>query len=496
MLVRLRYIFLSLVVSLALVFNLKNSVAQLPLENAIDRLIGEQMTAQHIPGLALAITQGDKILYAKGYGVASSSQPVTEQTQFFIASVSKSFTAAAVMQLVEARKISLDAPVQTYLPEFTVSDSNTTARITIRHLLNHVSGLSDLGFPEYQLPQPETVKARVTSLNIARPVAVPGTEFHYFNPNYAILARVVEVVSHQPFSEYLRSHLFSPLQMTHTVNVITSTEALQTATHLAQGHLMAFGIPFTAPEMMGFLGGSGGVISTAQDMAHFLIMETNGGRFKDTQLLSPQSVALMHTPPQNIHSSYGMGWFAMKENGQPVLEHNGILSTFYTDVVLLPQDKYGIVLLYNISSMPLIAIALPPIKTGVIQLLTTGKSISGGIGMNWWGISIGILTLIGVGLAIRSLLHLRYWRQARHGIPLWRSLLTLGGMFFPGVLLLALPWLLALQSDRAFSYVMLYRAMPEVMIWLSICALLGVINGTLRLSSLIRKSPESALSGY
>lgn len=167
------------------------------------------------------------------------------------------WTITAIMQLVEAGKINLDAPVQSYLPEFTLTDPKTAARITIRHLLNQVSGLSDLGFPEYQLPQPATLKQRVTSLNIARLVAVPGTEFHYFNPNYAILARVVEVVSQQPFSEYLRLHLFAPLQMTHTLNVITSTEALQTATNLAQGHLMAFGIPFTAPEMMGFLGGSG-----------------------------------------------------------------------------------------------------------------------------------------------------------------------------------------------------------------------------------------------
>ncbi|MGE5659648.1 MAG: serine hydrolase domain-containing protein [Actinomycetota bacterium] len=210
MLVRLRYIFLSLIVSLALAFPLKNGVAQIPFENAIDRLISEQMATQHLPGLALAITQGDKILYAKGYGVASSSEPVTVQTQFFIASVSKSFTAAAILQLVEAGKINLDAPVQTYLPEFTLSDANTGAQITLRHLLNQVSGLSDLGFPESQLPQPTTLKQRVTTLNTAHLVAVPGTEFHYFNPNYAILARVVEVVSHQPFSEYLRSHLFAP----------------------------------------------------------------------------------------------------------------------------------------------------------------------------------------------------------------------------------------------------------------------------------------------
>jgi hypothetical protein len=124
-------------------------------------------------------------------------------------------------------------------------------------------------------------------------------------------------------------------------------------------------------------------------------------------------------------------------------------------------------------------IALPQIKTGLIQLLTDGQPTSRGMSIDLWGISIGILTLIGVGLAIRSMLRLRHGKQARHGVPLWRSQLILSRMFFPGVLLLALPWLLALQSDRVFSYAMLYRAMPDVMIWLSSCALLGVINGTL-----------------
>lgn len=76
--------------------------------------------------------------------------------------------------------------------------------------------------------------------------------------------------------------------------------------------------------------------------------------------------------------------------------------------------------------------------------------------MNGWGISIGILTLLGIGLAIRRLLRQRHWKQARHRIPVGRSLLSLSGMFFPAVLLLALPWLLALPSDRAFSYAMLY----------------------------------------
>jgi len=468
-------------------FNLKGSATQTALDSTINRFISSQMATHHIPGLALAITHRNEVLYLKGYGVARRGQPVTPQTQFLIASGSKSFAAVAVMQLVEAGRIHLDTPVQTYLPEFTLTDPGIAAQITIRHLLNQVSGLSDLGFPESQLPQSATIAERVTSLSKARAIAAPGTQFLYFNPNYEVLARVVEVVSQQPFSTYLQTHIFLPLQMPHTLSITTMSEAWQRANRLAQGHLMAFSISFAYPEMCGYLGGSGGVISTAEDMAHYLIMQNNGGRFENIELLSSNSVILMHTPPQNMNSSYGMGWFEMME-GKPVLEHNGILSTFYTDVLLLPKQAYGIALLYNISAFPLIALALPQIKTGLIQLLTDGQPVPGEVSIDLWGISIGLLTLIGVALALRSLLRLPQWTQKIRTTPMWRLLLGIGWTFFPAIALLAMPWLLAMLTDRVFGYAMLFCSMLDVMIWLSVCAVLGALNGTARILFLARRA--------
>jgi Beta-lactamase class C and other penicillin binding proteins len=143
---RLILIFLSVLIAIAI--NLKASANQLDLDDRIDRFITTQMKTHHIPGLALAITHNNQVLHVKGYSTANNERPVTAQTQFLIASVSKSFTAIAVMQLVEAGQINLDSPVQTYLPEFTLADPAIAAKITIRHLLNQVSGLSDVGFPE------------------------------------------------------------------------------------------------------------------------------------------------------------------------------------------------------------------------------------------------------------------------------------------------------------------------------------------------------------
>lgn len=462
-------------------FQLGTNAAQPTLEMKIDRFITHQMTTQHIPGLALAITHENQVMYVKGYGKANTRQLVTPQTQFPIASLSKSFTAIAVLQLVEAGKIDLDASVKQYLPNFTLADTKTAGQITIRHLLNHTSGLSDSGFSEAFLPQPITNTERVDSLHNARPVAVPGTQFHYFNPNYDVLARVVEVVSSQSFGEYLRSHIFIPLQMSQTFHATTMTEALQRGDRMATGHLMAFAIPFAAQELSGYLGGNAGVTSTAEDMAKYLILHSSRGRFEDTQLLTPKSMALLHTPPSQLKSSYAMGWFVTTENGKQILQHNGILSTFYTDTAVLMDEKYSIALLHNISSSSLIAFALPQIKTGLIQLLADGTLPTDGFSINLWGISLALLTAISAALAIRSLLYLPQWKQKIHVTPKWQILLGIAWMFFPLVVVLAMPWLVGMTSDRIFNYQQLFRAMPDVMLWLSLCAGLGSINGTIRL---------------
>lgn len=471
-------------------FNVKPVTPQLALDTAIDSFVAEQMAKQRIPGLALVVTQGDQVLYIKGYGTAGDNQPVTPQTQFFIASLSKSFTALAVMQLVESGRLDLDTPVQHYLPEFKLADPAIASQITIRHLLNHTSGLSDPGFPEARLPQPTTLAERVSNMRTARPVAPPGQEFHYIDANYGVLARLVEVVSGQPFSEYLQTHIFAPLQMAQTTNVITSDQARQEADNLAQGHLVAFGLPFVYPEMSGVMGGSGGVISTAEDMAHYLILQNNGGRYEGEQLLTPEGMTFMHTPPTSLDSTYAMGWFAKTENGRRVIEHNGIISTFYSEAVLLPDAGYGLVLLYNVHSLALDVVGFPEIKNGLIALLVGQQPAPGKLSTGLLEMLVGGLTLVGLALGIHRLLRLPGWREKAPMTPLWRHLLGIGWSFVPAVVLLASPQLVAMTSDRVFNYAQLFRSMLGIMTWLSLSALLGVLNGLARLLFLVRQVPE------
>lgn len=449
--------------------------------SAIDRFLTTQLAAQRVPGLALAVVHANQVVYLKGYGTAGDGAPVTPHTQFFIASVSKSITALAVIQLAEAHTIDLDAPVQRYLPDFTLADADHAARLTVRQLLNQVSGLADAGFPEGMLPQPATIAERVQSLRDARPVAPPGTEFHYFNPNYAVLARLVEVVSGQPFAEYLHTSIFTPLEMNRSFAAATSAQAIEQAENLAQGHIVVFGMPLPVREMDGFLGGSGGVISTAADMAHFVIAQLQDGRFKGHALASPAAFAAMHTPPPYSTSHYAMGWFAQQENGTRTVEHNGVLSTFYSEAVLLPDTGYGFVLLANANGATSAFLGYQQIKRGLIDLLSGKQPSVSPVTVGRIGVGMGVLTVVGVALALRGLWRLPRWKQQHGQRSAWRSVPGIVCAFTPGVVLLALPALLMPLADRAFDHATLVRSMPDVVIWLGATGLLGAINGMGRL---------------
>ena len=440
-----------------------------------------------VPGLALALTKDSEILYLKGYGTAQHAAPVTPQTQFLIASLSKSFTALAILQLAEQGLIALDASVQEYLPDFRVADPTVSSRITIRELLNQTSGMADKGFPEGLLPQPGSIRERVASLRSARLVATPGTEFHYFNPNYAVLARVVESVTGQKFESYLRMHVFEPLGMTNTFSAVTSAEAMARTSNLAEGHLVAFGFAFPCAEMSGYLGGSGGVVSTAEDLAHYLVFQSGNGVYQGTKVLSAESLKLMHTPPPHIPGGYAMGWFAAVENGRRAIEHNGILSAYYAEAVMLPESGWGLVLLYNVESVPSTLLAFPRIKSGILGLLTHSPPAARSVPtVRTWGVILAALTVFTTALGLRSFLRRFQWRERARRRARWRSIPHFLWWLLPAILLAALPWIVLAATGRSFGYTELFRSLPDLTVWLVIGALLGLLNAFSRAALLVR----------
>jgi CubicO group peptidase (beta-lactamase class C family) len=211
----------------------------------VDAYINETMLRLPIKGLALAVVKGDQIIYMQGYGIANAQgDPATPQTPWPMGSVTKSFTALAIRQLAVAEKVDLDAPVQTYLPEFQLSDQHAASIITIRDLLDHTSGISKQEGEEPYLNSPTTTYAdALDHLAKYRLDYQPGEHGEYSNWNYVLLSQVVSRVSNQPYAEYVQENIFVPLEMSR------STFAdFHAVLHVATGDLITFGFPVPYDE--------------------------------------------------------------------------------------------------------------------------------------------------------------------------------------------------------------------------------------------------------
>lgn len=343
--------------------------------SAVDEYVEAQMKMLKIPGLALVVVQGDQVIYAKGYGQAHpDGSPVTAQTPFMIGSTTKSITALAVMQLVEAGKIELDAPVQTYIPWFRVADEAASAKITVKHLLTQTSGFSGAaGHREFSASDTseQAIENSVRALKDVALVRAPGEAFEYSNLNYTILGLVVQMASGQSYESYIQEHIFDPLAMSHSFTALDEAKR----NGMSTGYVNFFGLPIARdlPFNRGNIAG-GYLISSAEDMAHYLIAQLNDGHYGNVSVISPQGMDAMHQPLISAGApgdSYGMGWHVSPVNDVPAIWHDGDNANFAAALLMIPQAKLGIVVLTNVNGTFVLQTA-HPIATGV-QAILLGK---------------------------------------------------------------------------------------------------------------------------
>jgi CubicO group peptidase (beta-lactamase class C family) len=434
---------------------------------AIDAYVEEQMHRLKIPGVSLAIVEGDEIVHLRGFGRSRpGGEAPSPQTPFPIGSLTKSFTALAVMQLVEAGKIELDAPVQRYLPWFRVADPQASAQMTVRHLLNQTSGLptSSGAIPLadfHDSPGATERHARaLATLVLTRPV---GSAFEYSNSNYSLLGLIIEAASGESYADYIQNHIFTPLQMNHSY----TSPAMAKQNGLAVGHQYWFGFPFAAPNMPlphGSVPG-GGLISSAEDLARFMIALLNGGRYRDVQILSGAGINELHCGAADVKAyglslgQYGMGWFVDKIGGTKLVFHGGTLPDFGSHMALLPEQRKGVVLLFNACHHWMNPV-LADLGNGVAALLAGEQSAPlPFFHVVPWALRgqllIPALQLVGVAATLRLL---RRWRQDPMSRP------SGGRMWGLHILLPLIPHLLLALTlipmlGKMRGYLMLY--MPD-----------------------------------
>lgn len=313
---------------------------------AIDAYVKSQAQASRLPSASVAIVQGTSIVHTTGTGGA------TPDTAYLLASLSKPITALAVMQLVDQGNINLDATVQSYIPWFQVGNKHDSDRITVRQLLSQSGGLSTAaGQTALSFKSSETLEQAIRGLKDFPLAHVPGKQFEYSNANYMILGYLVEQRSGQSYNDYVSQHIFAPLDMNHSY----ASPGVPNYPDVAKGHVNWFGFksPLTeniAPALIP----DGFVISTVNDMGHFLIAQMNDGVYNGKRVISSASLQLMHTTaipmPQDYlpnNDGYALGWGTGTVNGDKIISHDGQLHDFQTNMGFLPDQKTAVIVLIN-----------------------------------------------------------------------------------------------------------------------------------------------------
>lgn len=434
---------------------------------AIDRFVAAALRADRVPGAALAIVHGDSIVHLRGFGLAADGRAVTGDTPFVIGSMSKTFTAMAVMQLVEQGRIELDAPAQRYLPWFRVADSVASRTITVRHLLLHTSGIPTAA--PRATDDDRTLASHVRALHEVTLTSAPGTEHRYASPNYLVLGAIVEAVSGLAFADHVQQRILTPLGMSHS-HVDQGTAI---ADGMAQGHRYWFGFPVAAtlPHERDRLP-TAALISSAGDLARFLIAQRVNVTRDSGHMLSQAGLTAMQTGGVEAGGfAYAFGWRVSRFNGVRAVHHGGIVPNFRGKMAMLPDSGWGVVVLTNASSS--LPLPLAPTSHRIADAVTAtlagaplGESGARFRVMHWALLAVTLLILLS---QLRKL-----WRMIRRSAPPpARAVFVREVLFESAWVIFALFWLPRMVG---ISWAELFRGSPDLAWWLALTLLLSIAS--------------------
>lgn len=334
------------------------------------------------PGAIVAIAQDGAMVYEYefGYRNIEESLPVTKDTVFGLASITKTFTSVAVMQLQEKEKLALDDPLVKYIPEFHIKDESMRKQITIHHLLTHSSGLPPMSSLEYAMKVPDddkqseyrhfgedqeqalldTYEEMLTFIKDAdvELIAPPGTHFSYSNEGYGILGLLIERISGKTYHQYVHDHILKPCHMEHTKFMIEDYEEYN---NITKSYGKKFGDKNGAigPDQYWIdsvpMRSTGFIKSTATDMMRYGEIFRNRGLVGDAQVLQPVTVELMMEPHVKVQLGryYGYGLSIVPDYyGHKLVEHGGSLRSISSQFSVIPEKGVSSLCVANIMGAP------------------------------------------------------------------------------------------------------------------------------------------------
>ncbi|MGG1672165.1 serine hydrolase domain-containing protein [Paenibacillus sp. NRS-1783] len=327
------------------------SITPNSLEKAVDHIMNTKLEKLHIPGAAVVVTQEDQILFSKGYGYADLERKIAfdpAKTIVRVGSLTKSFSASAAMQMVERNKLDLNEDVNSYLYSYKASQYQNKP-FNLHQLLTHTSGLDEALYGINSSTKAGTLPTEQylnTYFQNQPPIREPGVQFDYSNVAYGLIGNIMEQVSGQGLNEYLRTHLFQPMNMpSATLDLPLNNPAL------AQSYRWKHGAYLKQPFSYINLPGAGALSITPNEFSHYLITHLNEGKYEGKAVLQPQTVKAMHTQQFAADprlDGVGYGFFrGLLETGVPMLWATGEIDAFISEMVLIPSQKMGIFVIIN-----------------------------------------------------------------------------------------------------------------------------------------------------
>lgn len=345
--------FITRLMSLTLIyiFSALPLAAQQPRYEELERVVMAELEETKTPGAVVAIVQGAAIVYQKGFGVSNveTAQPVTPEMLFRIGSMTKMYTAAALVSLAEEGKIDLNAPIGKYLEGL----PPRLASVTAHQLMSHTAGLAD-GAALFGKHDESALAEEVRGYKDSMFFSDPGAIFSYANPGFVIAGYLVERLSGAPYSKTVQKRVLDPLKMTRST--FEPTMAMTYPFSVGHGGNEGVAARVVRPmEDNSQIWPTGFLFSNGHDLARFAIAFMNGGHIDGKPALSAKLIERLSTPNAPVQSqvdgaSYGYGLMMRDYRGVRLAEHGGTTASFASDFVMAPAQRVAVIVLANRSA--------------------------------------------------------------------------------------------------------------------------------------------------
>jgi CubicO group peptidase (beta-lactamase class C family) len=347
-----------------------------------DQTVEKILKDWNVPGCGIGIVVKNKLVFAKGYGYSDIEKklPVTSASLFQIASNTKLFTATSVGFLVEEGKLDWDKPIKKYVPQIEFYNDELNANVTIRDMLSHRTGISRHDNIWYK--SNFTRKELFERVKYLEPSIPLRQGYLYNNLMYAASGQIIEILTDQTWEDFVKNRIFTPLNMSHSIFVVEDMQKqpdFMTPYYEKRDTSILLPYPFYTKQQG--IGPAGSIISSIDDLSNWLIVQMNGGKFNNNQVISSTIIKETMQPAiptasvpdkyfENLNSIYGMGRGTSSYKGHYRIQHGGAIGGIYSNISFMPADSIGVIVFTNAFHSS----SLPGIITNIIYDKLLGLS--------------------------------------------------------------------------------------------------------------------------